>query len=88
MMNANYKAPLVIVAVIIIGFLAYGALTMKDNRDVSDRVSDAYHALGNGDSPDKAVRQLEDRTPGQKLGDAVKDTGDKIKDNTKSPDSD
>jgi len=36
---------------------------------------------------DKATRQLEDRTPGQKLGDAVKDAGakmgDKIKDNTK-----
>ena len=83
-MNATYKWPLIIGAVIIIGVLAYGFLTMRDQRSLGDKISDAYHAWPQG--ADKAERQLEDRTPGQKLGDAVKDAGDKagdkIKDNT------
>ncbi len=69
MINANYKGPIIFAVLIVVILVAYGLLTMKDNRDVSDKVSDAYH-------------ELEDRTPGQKLGDAVKDAGDKIKENT------
>ena len=68
-MMASYKSALIFVVFIVIGLLAYGLLTKKDNRDVSDKVSDAYH-------------ELESRTPGQKLGDAVKDAGDKIKEDT------
>jgi archaellum component FlaG (FlaF/FlaG flagellin family) len=70
LINEQYKKPLIIAAVIIAGLLAYGVLTMKDNRDISERVSDA-------------VREMEDRTPGQKLGDAVKDAGDKVGDKIK-----
>jgi hypothetical protein len=82
--NKKYNGPLMLVLVIIIAFAAYDFLTMKDQRSFSDKISDAYHSLGQG--PDKAARQLEDRTPGQKLGDGVKDAGDKIKDSTKSSD--
>ena len=53
---------------------------MPDNRSGTDKLGDAIHALPDG--PDKAARQLENRTPGEKLGDAVKDTGDNIKQNT------
>jgi hypothetical protein len=81
MIDQNYKQPIIILAaVIVVCILAYGILTMRDQRSMGDKISDAYHAWPQG--PDKAERQLEDRTPGQKLGDAVKDTGDKIKDNT------
>jgi hypothetical protein len=84
MINEEYKKPMIVVVLIVVGLLAYGALTMQDKRGTSDKISDAYHALDDG--VDKAARQLEDRTPGQKIGDAVKDAGDKlgdkIKDNT------
>ena len=80
MINKTYKGPLIAVAIIIAALLAYSFLTMKDDRSATDKIGDAIHALPDG--ADKAERQLEDRTPGQKLGDAVKDTGDKIKDNT------
>jgi len=69
-----------IVIVVILAVVAYGVLTMRDQRSTGEKVGDAIDALPHG--VDKAARQLEDRTPGQKLGDAVKDTGDKIKDNT------
>ena len=77
MSSGSYKIPLVIIVVIIASFAVYKVLTIQDNRSVTDKIGDAVHALPDG--PDKAARQLEDRTPGQKLGDAVKDTGDKIK---------
>ena len=80
MNNENYKWPLVIVVVIVVAVVAYGVLTMRDQRSATEKIGDAIHELPQG--VDKAERQLEDRTPGQKLGDAVKDTGDKIKDNT------
>jgi len=60
---------LVVIAAVI--FLAYGVLTMPDQRSTPDKIGDAVHELPNG--VDKAGRQLEDRTPGQKIGDAVKD---------------
>ena len=80
MINETYKGPLGIIAVIILALLAYGALTMRDQRSTTDKIGDAIHELPQG--ADKAGRQLEDRTPGQKLGDTVKDAGDKIKENT------
>lgn len=80
MIDAKYKGPLLIVAIIILAILAYGFLTMKDNRNGAERLGDAIHELPQGIN--KAERQLEDRTPGQKLGDTVKDAGDKIKENT------
>ena len=79
-MTQTYKTPLILIAVIILALLTYGALTMPDQRSMTDKIGDAFHAAPQG--LDKAARQLEDRTPGQKLGDTVKDTGDKIKEGT------
>jgi hypothetical protein len=70
----------IIVVIIAVAFLGYALLTAPDQRTTTDRVGDAIHALPQGVG--KASEQLEDRTPGQKLGDAVKDTGQSIKDNT------
>jgi len=78
MIGEKYKGPLVFSAVIILAILAYGILTMRDQRSATDKIGDAVRELPQG--IDKAERQLEDRTPGQKMGDAVKDAGDKIKD--------
>jgi hypothetical protein len=74
------KNLLIFIVIIVIGFVAYGALTMPDNRTAGQRIGDAVDALPQG--VDKAARQLEDRTPGEKLGDAVKDAGEDIKRNT------
>lgn len=84
MIAGNYKWPLAVIAAVIVAVVGYGMLTTPDQRSLTDKISDAFHALPHG--VDKAERQLEDRTPGQKLGDDVKDAGDKlgdkIKDNT------
>jgi len=74
------KTLLIIIAIAAIIILGYNFLTMRDNRSTTDRVGDAVHALPQGLG--KASEQLEDRTPGQKLGDAIKDTGDDVKKNT------
>ena len=66
--------------VIILGVMAYGVLTMPDNRTGAQKLGDAIGELPNG--VDQAARQLEDRTPGEKIGDAVQDAGESIKDNT------
>ncbi len=72
---------LIILAVtVLVVIIGYAILTMPDDRNGMQKLGDAIHELPNG--PDKAARQLEDRTPGQKIGDAVKDTGDDIKHNT------
>ena len=71
---------LALVIIAVLALIGYGILNMPDQRSTGQRIGDAIDALPNG--PDKAARQLEKRTPGQKLGDAVKDTGDTIKQNT------
>ena len=57
-------------------------MTMRDQRGTGERIDDAFAQLPHG--IDKAERQLEDRTPGQKLGDRVIDMGHDIKKNTQS----
>jgi len=63
-------------AVLVI-FIGYKVLNAPDRRDAGQKISDAINELPNG--VDKASRQLEDRTPGEKLKDAAKDEGDDIK---------
>ncbi|MBW8882754.1 MAG: hypothetical protein JF615_15440 [Asticcacaulis sp.] len=60
--------------------VAWGVLTMPDQRSAGQRIGDAVDTLPQG--VDKAGRELEKRTPGERLGDAVKDAGDDIKKNT------
>ncbi|MDR3448903.1 MAG: hypothetical protein P4M15_04005 [Alphaproteobacteria bacterium] len=62
---------IILAAVIVAAFAGYRYLTMPDQRSATDKLSDAIRELPNG--ADKAERQLEDRTPGQKLGDMIKD---------------
>ncbi len=78
--TSSNKGVLTVVVVAVIAVLGYAVLTMPDHRTSTEKLGDAIHDLSKG--PDKAARQLEDRTPGQKIGDAVKDAGDDIKHNT------
>jgi hypothetical protein len=63
-----------LLSVVIVGLIAiigYYLLNAPDNRDPGQKIGDAINELHNG--PEKAARQLEDRTPGEKLQDVVKD---------------
>jgi predicted LPLAT superfamily acyltransferase len=62
---------------VLAGVLAYYVLTAPDRRSAGQKISDAVHELPEG--TDKAARQLESRTPGEKLGDAAEDAGDDLK---------
>ncbi len=79
-MNDTYKWLIIISAVMITGALAYSYLTMPDKRSVTEKVGDAIHELPQG--TDKAARQLENRTPIQKMGDSVKDARNKIEEDS------
>jgi short subunit fatty acids transporter len=69
-----------LIVVLIVGAVAWAVLTMPDQRSTGQKMGDAVDALPHG--VDKAAEQLEDRTPGEKLGDAVRDAGDEIKNTT------
>ncbi len=79
-MNNSAKGALGLLIILVLGLLVWGVLTMPDQRSTGQRVGDAIDTLPQGVG--KAADQLQDRTPGQKLGDAVKDTGQTIKDKT------
>ena len=71
MIDEKYKKPLIVAVIVIVAILAYGLLTMPDQRSTGQKIGDAIDAIPQG--ADKAERQLEDRTPGQRLGDKIKD---------------
>lgn len=81
MTQSKPRSIVVIAAIVIIAAFAYRVLTMPDKRSLSEKISDTVQDFQNG--KDHPEQQLEDRTPGQKLGDEVKDIGDKIKEETK-----
>ena len=76
-MNFNGKLVPAIVVGLIAAVIGYYVLNAPDNRDPAQKVGDALNELHNG--PDKAARQLESRTPGDKLKDAVKDEKTDVK---------
>jgi len=61
----------------VIAIVGYSVLYAPDRRSAGDKISDAIHELPEG--ADKAARQLEDRTPADKLKDAASDAGDDLK---------
>lgn len=80
-MSGSLTKTLVTIAIVIILlFAGYSFLTMPDQRTTGQRIGDSIDALPKG--VDKAAEQFEKRTPGEKLGDDVKDAGDNIKKNT------
>lgn len=61
----------IIAVTLIVIVTGYYFLNAPDQRDAGQKIGDAIKELPNG--PDKAARQLEDRTPGQKLQDSAQD---------------
>jgi len=68
--NTN-KGLITVIIVVILGVIAWGVLTMPDQRTSGERLGDAVDALPKG--VDNAARELEPRTPGERVGDAIKD---------------
>jgi hypothetical protein len=62
---------------LVIAAVGYYVLTTPDRRDAGQKIGDAVNELHNG--PAKAARQLESRTPGDKLKDAIKDEKQDVK---------
>lgn len=62
---------LVIVAIIILGGLGYYAFNGADHRTTAEHVGDAISNLPNG--VDRAAKELENKTPAEKIGDKIKD---------------
>ena len=65
---------LIAIVALIVGVIGYTIMTKPDQRNSGEKISDAVNELPNG--VDKAARQLEDRTPAEKFGDAAEDAGD------------
>ena len=81
MANSNSKTFVILALIVLVAIIAWAALSGPDKRSTGDRVSDAVEQLPNG--VDNAAGELKDRTPGQKVGDAVEDAGEKIKEQTR-----
>lgn len=71
------KKLLIAAVVAIVALGGYKLLHEPDTRSSGEKIGDAIDALPSG--ADKAVRQLEDRTPADKLQDAAQDAGDDLK---------
>ena len=77
------KMLLTVVIVLVVAVAGYSVLTRPDMRSPGEKVGDAIDALPDG--LDKAGRQLESRTPGEKLEDAAKDAKEDVKDAVNQP---
>lgn len=78
MTNSSNGRNLLIIAIIAVLLLVgYSVLNAPDQRSGGQKISDAIDELPNG--VDKAARQLEDRTPAEKLEDAAQDVGEDVK---------
>lgn len=78
--SSKNKTVAIVVFCIVAAGVLYAVLTMPDQRSTGQRIGDAIDELPKG--VDNAARELERRTPGEKLGDAVKDAGEEIKEST------
>lgn len=77
-----YKQPqgkVIAIASLLIVIIVVGCYLLKapDKRGAGEKIGDAVHELPNG--TDKAARQLESRTPGEKLQDSAQDAIDDAK---------
>jgi len=75
--QSQAKTIMLIGLFVVVGIIGYYVLNAPDTRSTGEKVGDAINELPNG--VDKASRQLQDRTPGDKLNDAAHDAGTDLK---------
>lgn len=73
-MNKTTKTLLAVLAVLVVAGGAYAYLTMPDQRTAGEKIGDAIDDLDNG--VDDAARELEDRTPAERIEDGFNDATD------------
>lgn len=73
-MQTNQKAIMGILIAALLCVIVYGAMTRPDTRSTGEKLTDAVGKLDEG--IDDAARELEDRTPAERIGDEVKDAVD------------
>lgn len=78
--NMIMKPLIIIGLVVIVAIIGFYILDAPDRRSAGDKIGDAINELPNG--LDKAARQLEERTPAEKLEDVVEDAGDDLRKST------
>lgn len=78
--NMIIKPLIIIGLVVIVAIIGFYILDAPDRRSAGDKIGDAINELPNG--LDKAARQLEERTPSEKLEDVVEDAGDDLRKST------
>lgn len=77
------KILLIVILAVVAGIVGYYVLNAPDRRTPGEKIGNAIDTLPQG--PEKAARELKNRTPGEKLEDAAKDTGKDIKKATTPP---
>jgi hypothetical protein len=70
----NKQTLIAILVVAVLGLGAYVVLNQPDQRSAGEKVGDAISNLDEG--VDDAARELEDRTPGERLKDDINDATD------------
>lgn len=80
MNQSGLKWVLVAVIAAVITIVVYLVLNAPDDRNAAEKIGDAIHELPQGG--DKAARELQDRTPGERLEDAIQDKREDMEDNT------
>lgn len=73
-MNKNVKIIITILVLIVVAGGAYAVLTTPEDRSLGQKVEDAANSLDEG--VDDAARQLEDRSPVEKIEDGYEDATD------------
>jgi len=74
MNSKNTQIIIAVIVVALIGFVAYGAMNTPEQRSPGEKIGDAIDQLDNG--VDNAARELEDRTPAERIKDEVNDATD------------
>jgi gas vesicle protein len=74
--GSSGKVLITVALIIAIAAVGYFVLNAPDQRTTGEKIGNAIDELPNG--ADEAVKQLEDRTLGEKLDDAVKDAGNDL----------
>jgi hypothetical protein len=74
MSNTNTNVIIGVLIVAVVAVAGYAMLTMPDQRSTGDRIGDAVDQLDNG--LDDAARELEDRTPAERIRDDINDATD------------
>jgi hypothetical protein len=70
-MKKDSKIIITLILVAILGVAVYAVMTTPDQRSTGEKVGDAIDRLDDG--VDDAARELESRTPAERIGDEIKD---------------